>query len=104
MSFRVQSFETHALAATSGLDVVNVTDLKASLRVHDPEDPNVNIEFEPCVLTHSEGKAFEDDIRTSSFIKEISAASSDEVHEKSRNILTSAAKDSAASTSLIFEK
>ena len=66
MNFKVQSFETHDSAATYGLDSVNVTDLKYSLRVHDPEgleDPNINIEFEPCVLTHSEGKAFEDDVR-----------------------------------------
>ena len=50
----------------SDLKPVNITTHEESLYEYDYEDPNIDINFEPFVLTYSEHSTFKDDLRTSS--------------------------------------
>ena len=94
MIFSTPSFKKHDLAVTSNLDSANSADFEDNPHAYEHKDPNVNIEFEPFVLIRSKNKAFEDEIITSSFLKELATASSNKANEKLDRILASETKDS----------
>ena len=73
------AFENNTSAASYYLELVNSADCEEPLRTC---EPNIIIEFEPFILTHSEDKTFEDEIITRSFIKDIAKTSSDKINEK----------------------
>ena len=74
-------FENHTSAATSDPKSVNIIDRKGPLHSYEFEEPNLIIKFEPFVLNHFKDNAFEEDIITSSFLKELVTTSFDNANE-----------------------
>ena len=81
-------FEKHLLDSTSDLELANITG-KEPFYGRENDEHNLDIEFDPFVLTYSKDSTFEDNLSTSSFLKELSRTSSDEISAKLDIILTS---------------
>ena len=102
--FSTPSFEKRTSAATSDLELFNSADCEEYIQACLPKDPNFSIGFEPFILTRSEFNMFEDNISTSSFLKELVTTSSDKINEKLDSNLILAAKGLIVSPSLRSKK
>ena len=79
-------FENHIFIDSSDLESVNSTDYEDSLHEWNIGESNLNVEFEPFIMTHTKDTIFTDDLTTSSFIKEIIKTSSKNKQEVKRNL------------------